>query len=118
MKIVIAPDSFKGSLSAREVTRTISKAFILEMPNVQMELVPMADGGEGTLDSLVFATNGTIKSVEATGPLGKKITTQYGVLGDGQTVIIEMAKIAGLPMVPAAQRNPYHTTTPLGPHLQ
>jgi len=111
MKIIIAPDSFKGSLTAVEVGATIKEAFAQEIPWAQVEVIPMADGGEGTLDALLYATKGKEVLVEATGPLGEQITCPCGVLGDGQTFVIEMAKVAGLPMVPAENRNPLKTTT-------
>lgn len=111
MNIVIAPDSYKGSLSALEVGTTIKEAFLQEMPDADIEVIPMADGGEGTLETLVFATNGKRIHIEVAGPLGAPVASEYGVLGDGKTVVIEMANIAGLPMVPAHQRNPMYTTT-------
>ncbi|MCA1029488.1 glycerate kinase [Bacillus timonensis] len=111
MKIVIAPDSFKGSLTALEAGLTIQEAILAELPNVHIDVIPMADGGEGTLETLIFATKGKRLQIEVTGPLGEKISTEYGVLGDGKTVVIEMANIAGLPMVPEEERNPLHTTT-------
>ena len=111
MKIVVAPDSFKGSLSAREVGVTVREAFILEMPEAQVEVVPMADGGEGTLETLLYATKGEKIETMATGPLREPVRTCYGILGDGETAVIEMAQVAGLPMVPAAKRNPALTTT-------
>ena len=111
MKIVVAPDSFKGSLSAKEVGITIQEAFEREIPGVKVAVVPMADGGEGTLEALVFATNGEKIAASATGPLGEPVQTCYGILGDGKTAVIEMAQVAGLPMVPEAKRNPLLTTT-------
>ncbi|MBF9255700.1 glycerate kinase [Pontibacter sp. 172403-2] len=111
MKIVVAPDSYKGSLSAKEVGIIIKEAFTQEIPGVQVHLVPMADGGEGTLDTLLFATHGRRIDTTATGPLGEPVTTSYGVLGDAETIVIEMALVAGLPMVPAVERNPMLTTT-------
>jgi glycerate kinase len=111
MKVVIAPDSYKGSLSAEEVGITIKEAFALEIPGVQVEVIPMADGGEGTLDALLFATNGERIKTMATGPLGENVQTCYGILGDGETAVIEMAQVAGLPMVPEGKRNPMQTTT-------
>ncbi|RAK16615.1 glycerate kinase [Anoxybacillus vitaminiphilus] len=111
MNIVIAPDSYKGSLTAVEVGTIIQKAFLSEFPHANIEVVPMADGGEGTLDAFMYAIGGERFSVEVTGPLGSKIATKYGVLEDGKTVVIEMAKIAGLPMVPPEKRDPYKTTS-------
>ncbi len=111
MKIIIAPDSFKGSLSAKEVGLTIQEAFLKEIPGAEVEVLPMADGGEGTLNALLFATNGEKVNTVATGPMGEQVTTVYGILGDGKTAVIEMAQVAGLPMVPASKRNPTQTTT-------
>ncbi|WP_246939333.1 glycerate kinase [Bacillus pinisoli] len=111
MNIIIAPDSFKGSVSAIEAGAAIKKGILSEVPDAVVDVIPMADGGEGTLDTLLFATNGKRFQVEATGPLGKIIDTQYGVLGDEQTAVIEMALISGLPMVPEEKRNPFFTTT-------
>ena len=100
MKIVIAPDSYKGSLSAMEVGVTIKEVLALEIPGVQVHLIPMADGGEGTLDALLFSTSGRKVSTLAMGPLGEQIQTSYGILGDEETVVIEMALVAGLPIQP------------------
>ncbi|GAA4428586.1 glycerate kinase [Pontibacter saemangeumensis] len=111
MKIVVAPDSYKGSLTAAEVGLTIREALEMEIPGVRVEVIPMADGGEGTLDALLFATSGEKLEATATGPLGEEVRTYYGVLGDGETAVIEMAQVAGLPMVPEGKRNPMRTTT-------
>lgn len=111
MNILIAPDSFKGSLSSLKVGAIMEKAFLDESPSFQTNVIPMADGGEGTLDTLLYATGGEKVPVTATGPLGEKISTVYGVLGDKKTAVIEIASIAGLPMVPVEKRNPYHTTS-------
>ncbi|MFA8439102.1 glycerate kinase [Pueribacillus sp. YX66] len=111
MNILVAPDSFKESLSALEVSKTIKEAILKEMPNVQVNMYPMADGGEGILDTLVYATKGRLVEAVVSGPLGNKIYTEYGVLGDGKTVVIEIAKIAGLMQVSPSKRNPLNTTT-------
>jgi len=111
MKIVVAPDSYKGSLSAKEVGLLIKEAFTLEIPGAQVQVIPMADGGEGTLETLLYAANGKKIETRATGPLGERVTTCYGMLGDGETAVIEIAQVAGLPMVPRAKRNPTLTTT-------
>lgn len=111
MKIVVAPDSFKESLSAIEACRTIEKAIKKEMPKAKIEIFPMADGGEGILETLVYATNGKKIECEAKGALGERIQTEYGILGDGKTAVIEIAKIAGLMQVPPSERNPMNTTT-------
>ncbi|WP_134703986.1 glycerate kinase [Ammoniphilus sp. YIM 78166] len=111
MKILIAPDSYKGSLCALEVAQTMRKAFSSVIKEAEVDLIPMADGGEGTLDTLVYATKGKVISVTATGPLGEQISTEYGVLGDKETVIVEAAKIVGLPMIPQEKRDPLIATT-------
>jgi glycerate kinase len=111
MKIVIAPDSYKGSLTALEVGKIMKQAILYEIIDAEIAVLPMADGGEGTLEALVFSTKGAKEEIEVTGPLGGKVRTHYGVLGDGASVVIEMAAIAGLPMVPKEKRNPMLTTT-------
>lgn len=111
MKILIAPDSYKGSLTSLEVGLTIQKAFLEVMPSASIDVIPMADGGEGTLETILFATKGNRYKINITGPLGEKVETEYGVLGDGETVVIEIANICGLPMVPTRKRNPLQTTT-------
>jgi glycerate kinase len=111
MNIIVAPDSFKGSLTALEAGISIQKGILSEIPNAEVEVIPMADGGEGTLDTLLFGTRGKRFQVSAMGPLGERVETEYGVLGDHETVIIEMALISGLPMVPDEKRNPLYTTT-------
>ncbi|QHE51639.1 glycerate kinase [Pontibacillus sp. HMF3514] len=111
MNVLIAPDSYKGSLSAIDVSLIIKKAFTNVFVDVNCVTAPMADGGEGILDTLLFSTSGHEVHLEANGPLGDKIPTVYGVSGDGETAIIEMAKVAGLPMIPKDQQNPLLTTT-------
>jgi glycerate 2-kinase len=111
MKIVIAPDSFKESLTAKEVANAIEKGWKQVFPNAQYVQVPMADGGEGTVQSLVDATNGYIIKEMVTGPLGNKVEGYFGILGDGKTAVIEMAAASGIHYVPIARRNPLVTTT-------
>lgn len=111
MNILIAPDSFKGSISSLKAGMIMEKAFIDESQDFQTTVIPMADGGEGTLETLIYATGGQKISTVATGPLGEKISTEYGVLGDQKTAVIEMASIAGLTKVPIENRNPYNTTS-------
>ncbi|MDN2453815.1 glycerate kinase [Lactobacillus sp. UCMA15818] len=111
MKFVIAPDSFKGSLTAKEVALAIKKGISKIFPTAVFELVPMADGGEGTVQSLVDATNGTIISKEVTGPLGKKVTANYGLLGNSKTAVIEMAEASGIGYINKTTANPLITTT-------
>ena len=111
MKIVIAPDSYKESLSALEVATQIELGFKEIFPNAQYVKVPMADGGEGTVQAMVEATQGRRIEVEVTDPLGRRITGFYGLTGNGQTAMIEMAAASGLALVPPAQRNPNVTTS-------
>lgn len=111
MKILIAPDSFKESLSALEVAQAVQAGFSQVFPQAIYVLVPVADGGEGTVDAMVAATGGRRESVTATGPLGTPVEAFYGLTGDGATAVIEMAAASGLMLVPAAQRNPLLTTS-------
>lgn len=111
MKIVIAPDSFKGSLTAKEVGEAIQAGLKQVWPEAEYVLVPMADGGEGTVQALVDATGGRFVTRTVTGPLGLPVAARYGLLGQGQTAVIEMAAASGLPLVPADQLNPLLTTT-------
>jgi len=111
MKIVIAPDSFKGSLTSQEAADTISQSFLKIFPDAEIEEIPLADGGEGTTQILINATNGKIYSEFVTSPIGEKIKANYGILGDGKTAVIEMAAASGLSLVPIEKRNPLFTTT-------
>ena len=111
MNIVIAPDSFKGSLTAIQVSDVIENA--IKDYNEQFKVIkkPMADGGEGTIDAILSATTGEVISINCTGPLGELIPTSYATIDGGQTAVIECAKMAGLIQVPEEKRNPDHTTT-------
>ena len=111
MKIVIAPDSYKESLSALEVAEAIERGFKSHIPTAEVVKVPMADGGEGTVQSLVDATGGSIVELEVTGPLGHAVTGFFGVTGDSKTAVIEVAAAAGLHLIPLQQRNPLTTTS-------
>ncbi|MDO6706473.1 glycerate kinase [Photobacterium sp. 1_MG-2023] len=111
MKIIIAPDSYKESLPALAVARAIEAGFRQVLPEADYRLCPMADGGEGTVQSLVDATQGKIMQVRVTGPLGTPVDGFYGLLGDGKTAVIEMAAASGLDLVPTAKRNPMRTTS-------
>lgn len=110
-KYVVAPDSFKESMTAKEVCNAMERGIKQANPAAEVIKVPMADGGEGTVDSLVDATNGKRITVEVTGPLGNKIKAYYGILGNGTTAVIEMAKASGLEIVEKQKRNPMITTT-------
>lgn len=111
MRAVVAPDSFKGSLNAREVAESISLGLRRVVPDVEVAECPMADGGEGTVQALVDATGGRLVRETVTGPLGEPTVAAFGVLGDGRTAVIEMAAAAGLPLVPPERRDPRITTT-------
>ncbi|GGP51222.1 glycerate kinase [Shewanella algicola] len=116
MKIVIAPDSFKESLSALEVANAIEQGFKQVFPNIEYCKVPMADGGEGTVQAMVDATGGHIVECQVTGPLGKPVEAFYGILGQTdansrRTAVIEMAAASGLHLVSTTQRNPLLTSS-------
>jgi glycerate kinase len=111
LKIVIAPDSFKGSLSATAAAEAAGRGVLRARPDAQTVIVPLADGGEGTVEALVRATGGRILPAAATDPLGKRIESFFGVLGDGETAVVEMAAASGLPLVPEGKRNPMNTTS-------
>ncbi len=111
MKIVIAPQSFKGSLSAQEVAQAIAKGIRRVVADVDIIMVPMADGGEGTVEALTYATHGEIIATKVTGPLGEKVVAKWGILGDGVSAVVEMASAAGITLVPQEKLNPLVTTT-------
>lgn len=111
MKIVIAPDSFKESLTALAVAEAIGEGFRRILPQAQYRLVPMADGGEGLVQSIVDATQGEKFSTQVTAPLGNKVSASWGMTGDGQSAVIEMAEASGLHLVPTDKRNPLISTS-------
>lgn len=111
MKIVMAPDSFKESLSALEVAEALAAGWRRVQPDAEILVVPMADGGEGTVDAVVAAAAGKKVEVTVTGPLGDPVRAAYGLLRDGSAAVIEMAAASGLPLVPLDQRDPRITTT-------
>nr|WGD85980.1 glycerate kinase [Bacillus subtilis] len=111
MKIIIAPDSFKESLSALEAADAIERGFKSVFPGADYRKLPVADGGEGTVQSLVDATNGRIIEQVVTGSLGEPVRAFFGMMGDGRTAVIEMAAASGLHLVPVDKRNPLITTT-------
>ncbi|WEV58505.1 glycerate kinase [Bifidobacterium sp. ESL0728] len=110
-RVLIAPDSFKGSLTAKQAADAIEAGVLKAVPDARCVKVPMADGGEGTVQSLVDATNGIFIKVEVTGPLGTPVDAAYGLLGDGKTAVIEMAAASGIQFIDEHTRNPYITTT-------
>ena len=111
MKFVVAPDSFKGSVSALGVAEAIERGILSVFTGAEVIKLPIADGGEGTIEALVTATGGQVLYEEVVGPLGTPLKAHWGILGDSETAIIEMAAASGLPLVPADQRDPRITTT-------
>lgn len=111
MKVVVAPDKFRGSLSAAGAARAIARGVLAACPSARVDTVPMADGGEGTVDALVASTGGSLRAVEVTGPLGDPVRAVYGLLGDGRTAVMEMASASGLALVPRPRRDPAQATT-------
>lgn len=108
---VLAPDSFKGSLTAKEVCIAMESGIKRVLPSAECISIPMADGGEGTVQALVDATGGKMIKAEVTGPLSKPVQAYYGLMGDGKTAAIEMAAASGLHLVNDQTRNPLITTT-------
>ena len=111
MKIIVAPDSYKGSLSAKEVADAIEKGLKKVDETIEVVKVPMADGGEGTVQSLVDASNGKLVTLKVMDPLMREIDSFYGILGDGTTAVMEMAAASGLPLIKKEEKNPWKTTT-------
>lgn len=108
-KIIIASDSFKGSLTSIQVGEAAAKAVKAVMPEVKYEIIPVADGGEGTVEAIVAGLKGQLLETEVTGPLGTPVKAVYGICGE--TAVIEMAAASGLTLVPEDRRNPWITTT-------
>jgi glycerate 2-kinase len=111
MNIVIAPDSFKESLSAAKVAEHIASGVRKAMPCADITCLPMADGGEGTVEAMVTATGGKVVKVQSLDPLGREIQSFYGVLGNDTTVVVEMAAASGLELLRQEERNPMFTST-------
>lgn len=110
MKVIVAIDSLKGSLSSLEAGKAAEEGIKRAMPEAEIIIKPVADGGEGTVSALTSGLNGRLEKAEVTGPLGQKVKAVYGILPD-KTAVIEMAEAAGLPLVPVDKRNPMETTT-------
>ena len=106
MKIVIAPDSFKETLSAFEVASTIESSFQNVFPEAEIIKIPIADGGEGTVEAMVRATDGSFEFSEVEGPMGNITSAKWGMLGNSKTAVIEIAEACGLHLVQANKRNP------------
>ncbi len=111
MRIVIAPDSYKGSFSALSVAQAMAQGVRRVFHDAAIVQVPIADGGEGTVEALITATSGVFCQTVVTGPLGEPVTAQWGILGNRTMAVIEMAAASGLPLVPPDRRNPRLTTT-------
>ncbi|MDU5110514.1 MAG: glycerate kinase [Clostridium sp.] len=111
MKVVIAPDSYKGSLTAMEVASCIEEGIKRYNKNIEVVKVPMADGGEGTVQALVDATGGRIINLKVCDPLLREVDSFYGILGDGNTAIIEMAAASGINLLRCNELNPLITST-------
>ena len=111
MNILVAPDSFKDSLPAHEVSRIISKAISKVIPDATIRQIPISDGGEGLLKALVTPLQGTLVSLTVKDPLHRTIEASYGLIDQGQTAIIEMAKASGLELLSTEERNPLMTST-------
>ena len=111
MKVVVAIDSLKGSLSSLEAGEAIKSGVLKAMPDAEVCVRPLADGGEGTVEALALGMGGELKTVEVTGPLGEKVNCLYGILEESKTAILEMSGAAGITLVADADRNPLHTTT-------
>jgi len=111
MKIVIAADSFKNCLSSREVVATLAAGFRHVLPEAALVELPLADGGEGTVDALVSACGGEYREAEVCGPLGTPVKAKYGVIDAGKTAVIEMAAASGIELLPQSELNPFKTTT-------
>jgi glycerate kinase len=111
VNILIAPDKFKGSLSANEVCDAIKVGILKRYPDAIITSVPLADGGEGIVDVLINLFNGSLRTLTVKGPLFESITSQYGISQDGKTAFIEMAKASGLLLLPKEKRNPLYTTS-------
>ncbi len=111
MRVVIAPDKFKGSLTAIQVAAAMGRGVLSAAPDATIDLVPMADGGEGTVNALVAATGGVIREARVTGPLGEPVAARFGLLGDGRIAVLEMAAASGLVLVPPDRRDPLVATT-------
>lgn len=110
-RLLVAPDSFKGSLEAQQFCAIAEQVLSSCVPGCEVVGLPLADGGEGTAAALVGGTGGELRRVTVTGPMGAPVDARYGVLGDGRTAVVEMAQASGLPLVPVAERDPLRATS-------
>src|SRR5688572_21051877 len=112
MKVVVAPDKFKGCLSAGAVARAMSAGLRRALPDMQIDECPVADGGEGTVEALVTATHGRFETRRVVGPLpDMKVDATFGILGNGATAVIEMSAASGLALLDSRDHDPFRTTT-------
>ena len=111
MRVVVASDSFKGSLSSLEAGEAISKGIRNAHKDAEVEIRPLADGGEGTVEALSIGMGGRLINVDVTGPIGRKVNAVYGIVDSSKTAIIEMSQAAGITLVSGDEKNPLYTTT-------
>ena len=111
LKILVAPNAFKESLSAMDAVAAISQGILKGLSDAEIIGIPIADGGDGTLEAVVAGTQGKIYRTKVLDPLGNRITAEYGITGDGETAIVEMSRASGLALVPPLKRNPMRTTS-------
>ena len=111
MKVIIAIDSFKGSLSTLEAGKAAAEGIQAVYPEAEIVISPLADGGEGTVDAILLATKGERKVIPVHDPLGRNITASYGIIRETKTAVIEMAAASGITLVSENERNPFYTTT-------
>jgi len=111
MKFIVIPDSFKGSLASKKVCNSIKLGIKTVFKNSEIESIPISDGGDGFVESLILATDGYVLKTYATNPLGEKIQSFYGVIGDKKTAVIEMSSASGIHLLSKKKKNPFITTT-------
>ena len=111
MRVVVAIDSFKGSMSSLEAGEAISKGIRNAHKDAEVEIRPLADGGEGTVEALSIGMGGRLINVDVTGPAGKSVNAVYGIVDSSKTAIIEMSQAAGITLVSGDEKNPLYTTT-------
>src|ERR1700694_1270791 len=110
MKVVVAPNAFKGSLSASEAASAIARGVRQAFPDAEVVEVPVADGGEGTVEALVSAHHGAYRTAEVAGPLGDPVAAPYGLIEGGRTGVVELASASGFLLMRAPRRRPPQTT--------
>src|SRR5690606_393796 len=111
MRVVIAPDSFKGTLDAADAAAALAAGWRAARPDDTLDLAPMADGGEGTVRAMVEASGGAYAEARVSGPSGGEVRARYGLLAGGRTAVLEMAEASGLGLVPESRRDPRAATT-------